>query len=642
MGLFGKKKKKEESAEDVVSVIGSQAPDGGMPDFKDIVADSIASKIDEERSGFLDLKEYLVIGGRRHVSTLAATIYPREVGVGWVDNIVKFGDLDLCLHLTPGNNKTDVDALNDTIGQKGAELYLEQKRGNEKQVDELNTIINDSKSLRQQIQLGTNRLVYVTTAVSLGAENLEELRYRVAQFEDLVGGQGIHFREMSMRQDEAFRTVTPLGFNELWDMYRNFDLHSASTIFPFFNAGLSDRGGIPLGFDWFTQELVLYNQFLRTNYGIFVFGVPGAGKSVTVKLLTGRRIALKQGSTCIIDPEGEYAELVQALGGEVVYFSLREEFGDVINPLDVEDEWDEKRKCYFVDINTKIGEIKDLFEAMFKAVNQGKGMTAEENALLEEALIKEYKDRLGISEDPESLFEKRYTADNEGLLQYRKVEKEMPTISSVLDAVAGLGEMGARFAKVLSPYRRGGSLGIFDGQSTVVLRGKQVISFDISRVSNKQIKPVMLHVLLTWIEQKYIKKNRDVQKAVLLDEAHLYMDNVHTAKFLDTAARRARKYNAGLVVVTQDLKSFQKNEYGASVIEFAETKILLKQSEETISYLKEVLRLTEGEMRYLLGFSSGMALIRAGRERVICKIDPTPEEWPYLNTNPNAVAEARL
>ena len=69
--------------------------------------------------------------------------------------------------------------------------------------------------------------------------------------------------------------------------------------------------------------------------------------------------------------------------------------------------------------------------------------------------------------------------------------------------------------------------------------------------------------------------------------------------FLNTMARRARKRNVSLTVVSQKFQDFYENKACQAVLTSAETKLFLAQDKSEIEYLKEVFKLSEGEARFL-------------------------------------------
>ena len=95
-------------------------------------------------------------------------------------------------------------------------------------------------------------------------------------------------------------------------------------------------------------------------------------------------------------------------------------------------------------------------------------------------------------------------------------------------------------AEILIPFLRGNSLGIFDCESTI-FSNEDIISFDMSEIKDEFTKLYSSFVILTWVWQKFILKNREKKKLIICDEAWLFLKYTESAEFLATVARRRKK-----------------------------------------------------------------------------------------------------
>jgi hypothetical protein len=107
-------------------------------------------------------------------------------------------------------------------------------------------------------------------------------------------------------------------------------------LFPFVQAAGLPAQGVPLGPDLLTHELVCLDPpgwvgHLVSNPSVWVQGQPGSGKSSLVKRICLGLVGYGYAMLCPGDPKGEYAPLVEALGGQVVRVGRGL---DRINPLD--------------------------------------------------------------------------------------------------------------------------------------------------------------------------------------------------------------------------------------------------------------------------------------------------------------------
>ena len=107
-------------------------------------------------------------------------------------------------------------------------------------------------------------------------------------------------------------------------------------LYPWLQPGSLPLGGVPIGPDLLTREMVTVDLpgwvgHLTGNPGAWIQGQPGSGKSALVKRLCLGMVAYGYAMVVPGDVKGEYTPLVHALGGQV----LRIGRGlDRVNPLD--------------------------------------------------------------------------------------------------------------------------------------------------------------------------------------------------------------------------------------------------------------------------------------------------------------------
>ena len=267
----------------------------------------------------------------------------------------------------------------------------------------------------------------------------------------------------------------------------------------------------------------------------------------------------------------------------------------------------------------------------------------------------EYKER-GITSDPNSLYQKGAISDKTGKLYSDK--KEMPTIGSWYKRIERMAAENKNpdysfhysyLIKVMKQYIReyNGQMAYFDGQSTFeLLDGAPFINLDISQLEEKFARPLAQQILLTWIWEKFVKKNSEdrkkaTKKRVIVDEAWMLLPYPEAVDFLNTMARRARKRNVSLAVVSQRFQDFYEKPEAQAVLTSSDTKLFLAQDKSEINYLKEVFKLSEGEAGFLTTCSVGEGLLKVGQESAIIQITPTQKEFEFVDTNLNNLVKNR-
>lgn len=566
-------------------------------------------------------RDYLVIG-TRYVRVFFVTQVPRRLEVSMFTDLYRLGDVDVSIHVEPVPDAEVLKELTYKITRMEAQRLVQLKRDKTDELSKLNKAINDADILRSRIQSNEDGLYLVTIQILVGADSLEDLNVVSRRVEATLGGRSIHLRRAMFRQAEALRSVAPLGTNLLSDVCRNFNRGATVALFPFSTADLAHPRGVYLGLNSKSNAPVFFDAWNSINYSICVFGAAGTGKSYLVKLLTGRSV-IEGVRTVIIDPDGEYRLLMERLGGVHIKFFPDRLAG--INPLDLEEEIGEDGKTSRVNILEKVAEVRELVAVMFQGV-AGERMTNVEVGLLDETIRDLYRSR-GFTADEASLYTTRY-----GTVGREK--KPMPTLSDLYVALQAKLPATERLVAALKPYVAGGSLSIFDCQSTFDLTGAPAVCFDVSALEDRFLRPLAMHVALGWTWSKFVKKNL-LKKRIVVDEAWKLLKYEDAANFLERAVRTGRKWNVSLTCVSQMFLEFTESVQGRAILANSDTVMLLRQSETLIDAVQQFFRLTDGERQTLLSLAKGEVLLRQGRDAAVVRVVASPvEEW-FAETDPN-------
>ena len=107
--------------------------------------------------------------------------------------------------------------------------------------------------------------------------------------------------------------------------------------------------------------------------------------------------------------------------------------------------------------------------------------------------------------------------------------------------------------------------------------------------------------------------------------------------FLNTMARRARKRNVSLAIISQRFQDFYEKPEVQAVLTSSDTKLFLAQDKSEIPYIKEVFKLSEGEAAFLTTCNRGEGLLKVGSDTAIISIRPTKKEFEFVETNVNKI-----
>jgi type IV secretory pathway VirB4 component len=572
--------------------------------------------------------DHLLVGPSRYCRVYALYVYPRQISIGWLDDVFMLGDIDVSIHIDPVPDRFVIRKLTEIVTSHQAQHSVLSKQGNILMLPDLENAISDNEIVREAIQTNRDKMFYASIFIAVHADSEEELNKKCDSVEDVLARKAARAYSLMFRQLDGLKSCFPGGSCQIHDFSRNLTTGGVAAMFPVSNPDVSHPSGIYLGPSYFTGSPVVYDQFIGPpalpNPHIAVFGYSGSGKSVTLKTMTARSALIGE-RIVILDLMGEYESMVlELLNGKVVHIAAGRESG--MNPLEIEAETDDHGK-QVVDLHDKVAEIRALFTVISRAFN-GNPLQAQDAAILEEAVREEYASR-GITSDPRSLYTR--VVGSVG-----PVKKRAPTLSDLYRRLVEK-PVSSELREVLKPFLRGNSLGIFDCETAFSL-SDQVVSFDFSEIKDEFTKLYAEFGVLAWVRQKFVQQNRRLKKKFIVDEGWHFIKFPESAVALETVARTGRKHNCGLVVASQFIEEFLGREEGRAVIGNCATLFLLRQHDTVIDQVVDAFHLSSGTKNFLGGFAPGECLMSLNGAVTAVRIEPTPFEWPYMNTNPQQSA----
>jgi type IV secretory pathway VirB4 component len=347
--------------------------------------------------------------------------------------------------------------------------------------------------------------------------------------------------------------------------------------------------------------------------------VPGTGKSYAMKALALRHRFLGV-EVLILDPEGEYGRLSDAVGGQIVRFAVSR--GSHLNPFDLPPvETDADRGETSDPVTEQAAALGGLLEVLL--VSPGR-LSPDERAALDRAVLATYA-AAGIRQgQPETW------------------DREVPLLR---DLHRSLEESGTpedlRLALLLGAYVRGGAYaGVFDRPTDVRLANPFVV-FDVSRLfADKDVpeslRAAAVQVVTTHVWRTVRQERRP--RLFIADEAKTLLQHPDSARFVGEMARRCRKYWMGLCVAVQRLDHLQHSPEGLDVLTGAGAKLILGHRSEDVGPVVEAFDLPDADRRDLVAASKGEGLFLTRGERAFVRVLASPEEHRLYTTRPDEVA----
>jgi hypothetical protein len=574
--------------------------------------------------------------GQEYACGLAVTACPREVTFdGWLAPLFLHDEvMDISFHFHP----QDVAAMKRQLVRhrtghaSGRRFNRREGRADDPDAlvaeEDINRLLDDLARSRERVfDLGFYLLLRASSSQAL-TERVERL-YSILGLLSLDGVA----HSATFEQVELLQSCLPQARDELLRTY-TLDSTTLATMFPFQSNSLSMPGGVLVGVSE-THEPVLLNPWNDEleNPHLFIGGVTGSGKSYLGKLLVERDLLLnwQRGDQCfVIDPDLEYQQLAEALGGTVV--RLAPGSAHRLNPFDLLPPRCDFR-IYLAEASKgdRLAEkIQDL-HAMLDIIlaedvtvsSLGGGMLSKrEKGLLDRTLYETYR-RVGITGDP------------------RTHQRHPPLLYQLYELLKSgrCGPDETVLAGRLSRYVSCSLSSLFSDVTSVDLASHLVV-WDI-RDMRSELRPLAISLIAdrVWTQALYDSRR---PRALYIDEAASLIEHPAGGHFLATLSRRARKRYLRLVTMTQNPEQFVQDPWGSVVASNAAIKVLKTQDATSAAAVAERFHLTRSEQQRLITFGRQEALVLAGGKRVTITIEASEREHALITTNPVERAEETM
>ena len=399
-----------------------------------------------------------------------------------------------------------------------------------------------------------------------------------------------------------------------------------AAMYPFIFDSIKDPGlSVLLGVD-FSGGVILFNQFLyqirkennRNNANMIILGTSGSGKSTAAKLLL--RSHIRNGCQIVaIDPENELEEIATAFGGDIIDIGKGGDFG-LINPLEI------------------------IIDADEEEINQGLGYTVLTRTLQSLKAFMRYYDP-SIEEDVLNMFSevvqdtyKRFGIDfNTNFTTF--TSEDYPTFSDVYATVKGRlmsiteqtreKDILQRLEIKIRPLTKELKF-YFDGKTTITADSDFLV-FNIKEFMNSDtnVRNALFFNILKYAWGLCL--DSDVNTILMVDEAHVLLSNNNEqgADFLGQVQRRARKYNTGTIIITQQPSDFSSEAIitqGKAIFDNASYYLVMGLRKQAVEDLSLLIDLNENEKDSIKRYSQGEALFVCGNRRMRINIVVTKDE----------------
>lgn len=581
--------------------------------------------------GFEFFKNYFRVGdylGRVYVISK----YPQKARIGWLESIANIPNTVCTFNITPTEKDTLMQNISKGIRQNEIQYdsikdeILRQRTERE---------INDARELIEKIDVNGETVVYVTIAIMVIAEDMEELKQRSKTVLTKLATMQMKGRLLTNLSKKAFKLMSPFSITdpvvkEIAD--RNMLESSWIGGLPFSSSGFNDgnkyyfardtKGGIVILDPW-------KRGGDRTNSNFVIMGTAGVGKSTVAKHLILNEY-MTDTKVILIDPEREYKEMTKKLGEK--WIDIGSGKGGIINPLQIKAvplDDDTEEEIGYKDEGKGMGAmalhfqtLRTFFKLLYPELN------SIQIAYLEEVLEELYgkfnitwntditgipNNKFPIMTDLYNLLEEKANTEKDN-----EKQKAFATLKSLIRGIS-----------------TGAEKGLFNGYTSVDDIAK-VVCFDTFNLQNAsdRIKKAQYFNILTYCWE-IMSKDKEEKTMLVCDEAYLLIDPEvpQSLIFLRNVAKRCRKYEGSLIIISHSIVDFLDSSvkmYGQAILDMATYKILMGTDGQNLEESTELFKLSEAQAEFLYKKKRGLALFIIGSNRIFVRFDIFPIEFEYF------------
>ena len=583
----------------------------------------LKSEVAPKGINFRPATEFML--GDKYYTIMTVVGYPRSIFPGYLSDITNIPGVRLAIKHIP----ISFEILKKMLNKEIADLKIRYQQEKDQTTQE--RIRQDYESLEQFISMLASsqaRIFDFQMHLMVSADSKDALELTKIQVRNYIDALGMRAVSLMFEQEKALKSMIPIFPEQDIEKRVGIPLPSVTIagMYPFVFDSVKDPGaGTLLGMDR-SGGVILYNQFLfqikkennRNNANIIILGTSGSGKSTAAKLLL--RTHLRNGLKCVcIDPEGELGEMVNMMKGDFLDLGKGGDFG-MINPLEI---------------------VVDVDET---EIEQGLGYTVLTRTLQQlKAFMKYYNP--SIEEDVLTLFSeivqdtyKRYKIDYE--TDFTKLTSaDFPTFDDVYATIKGrllsmtdatrerdvMERLELKIRPLIKELRY-----YFTGHTTLQINSDFIV-FNIKEIMNsdENIKNALFFNILKYAWGLCLDK--DINTVMMVDEAHVLLSNHNElgAEFLSQIQRRARKYNTGTIVITQQPTDFAAPNlimHGKAIFDNASSYLIMNLRKQAVDDLSKLIDLNETEMERIKYYNQGEGLLICGNRRMNMTVIATQEE----------------
>ena len=561
----------------------------------------------------------------KHATILTVISYPKFISPGYLANLTSMSGVKVVIKHIP----LPFSVIQRMLNKEIADLKVRYQEENDRTIQE--RIRQDYESLEyfiSQLASTQSKIFDFQMHVMITANSEEELIAKKMQVKSYLEAMELKAFPLRFEQEKVLKSIIPIFPNQSIEnrIGTPIPAPTIAAMFPFIFDSIKDPGlSCLLGVD-FSGGVILFNQFLyqikkehnRNNANIIILGTSGSGKSTAAKLLIRTHIR-NDIQLVIIDPEGEFEDMAKLYGGDFIDLGKGGEFG-MVNPLEIimdADDDEIKQGLGYTVLTRTLQSIK----AFLKYYDPS---TDEDVINIFSEIVQETYRRFGID----------FTTDFSKL-----TSKDYPTFKDVYATIKGkllsipekthekdiLEKLELKIRPLIKELRY-----YFDGHTTIQPKSNFIV-FNIKELMNsdKNIRNALFFNILKYAWS--LTLDSSVNTVLTVDEAHVLISgsNILGADFLGQIQRRARKYNTGTIIITQQPSDFSDPSVitqGKAIFDNASYYLVMGLKKQAVEDLSKLIDLNDNEKESIKRYNQGEALFVCGSRRMRINIIATEQE----------------
>ena len=462
--------------------------------------------------------------------------------------------------------------------------------------------LQDVTTIVAQMHRNREPLLHTAVYLELCAHDLEHLKLLQTEVLTELIRSKLNVDRLILRQQQGFRCVMPSGYNLFKDQFeRVLPASSVANLYPFNYSGKTDPHGFYIGRDKFgSNVLVDFNRRADDK----------TGKSYLLKLLLTN---LRESGMhiCALDPEMEYEDLTNNLGGCFIDL-MGGEF--IINPLEPKT-WDEAGSPEDLDapqtfrirsrLSQHISFLKDFFRSY-------KDFSDREIDVIEIMLQKLYT-RWGITDESDfeclaaedyPVLSDLYAFIEEEYQGFDENRRQLYTAEMLQSILLGLNSMCV-----------GAESKFFNGHTNIT--DDSFITFGVKGLlqASRNLKDALLFNVLSFMSDELLTQGNT---AASLDEFYLFLSNLTAVEYVRNFMKRVRKKDSAVIIASQNLEDFNLDgvkEYTKPLFSIPTHQFLFNAGSIDAKFYTDTLQLEDSEYNLIRYPQRGVCLYKCGNER---------------------------